>query len=215
MRRQEPGGIRVAGAGRVHHLHWRRRNLDPLRAAQQHAAPLAPGQRSQPHLGRREAGCILEGVLLIQAAHLRLVGEQDVDLAAHQLAERCPVTVHAERVGQGQRDPASGGMGSIGGEAERGLGRRRVEQVTLQQEHGGGGHQRRVHVRLAERDAGAQVGVHGALPVGRDQDQAARGGRPAPQRRAREMHPGGGDVVAEHPAELVVGNLAQVGHARA
>ena len=58
------------------------------------------------------------------------------------------------------------------------------------------------HLRRAEE------GVHGPLRVGRDQDQAARGGADAGLRRRVELDPEAADVVREDLPELVVGELA-------
>ena len=56
-----------------------------------------------------------------------------------------------------------------------------------------------------------EVGVHGALGVGGDDDEAAAGGRPVGGRRAVEGHAGGPEVVGEHGAELVVADPPDVG----
>ncbi len=55
------------------------------------------------------SGGLREIVRLVQRADLGLVGEQDIDLAHDQLAERGAVAIDAKRVGQAQRDPPSGG----------------------------------------------------------------------------------------------------------
>ena len=96
------------------------------------------------------------------------------------------------------------------------LRRRRVEQIALQVGH------RRIGDEIAsstsaspKRHAGAEIGVHRALPVRRDQDQAARRGRTARQRRRGEVHADRGHVMAEHVAQLVVRDLAEIGDARA
>ena len=101
------------------------------------------------------------------------------------------------------------------GAAERTLRRRRVEQVAFQIGHRRIGHQRLGHIRLVEADAGAEIGVHRALPIRRHHDQAARGGRAAVQRRRGEVHADRGHVVAEHGAQLIVRHLAEIGDARA
>ncbi len=55
---------------------------------------------------------------------------------------------------------------------------------------------------------GAEEGVHRALPVGRDEDQAAPGRRIAGARRGVVVDPAGVDIVREDFAELVLGDLA-------
>ena len=133
-------------------------------------------------------------------------------MAGDQVAKGGAVAVDAEWVGEGQRDLAASLVCGGGGAAEGSLGGWRVEQVAFEINHGGLGDERRVHVGLAERDAGAQEGVHGALPIRRHQDEAARGGCSVQQRGGGEMDADGGDVAAEGLAQLVVRNLADIGH---
>ncbi len=52
---------------------------------------------------------------LVERADLRLIGEQDVDMAVDQIAEGGAVALDAKRVGQAQRHPAAGGVGDGGG----------------------------------------------------------------------------------------------------
>ena len=72
-----------------------------------------------------------------------------------------------------------------------------------------------IHVRLPETDAGAEIGAHRSLRVRRDQDQAARGGRPAGQRRGRKMHAEAPMSWRNTAPERVVRHLAEIGHAGA
>ena len=133
-------------------------------------------------------------------------------MAFDQGAEGVAVAFDAERVRQRQRHLAAGAMGGGGGGVEGGLGFRWVEQIAFQGGDGAVGDAGFIHIGRAEGDAGAEEGVHGALAVRGDQDEAARGGGGAHQRGGGEMHPGGGDVVAEHGAELVIGDLAEISH---
>ena len=94
----------------------------------------------------------------------------------HQIAERRAVAIDAEGVRQGQRNLLSGGMRGSRGTKERALRGGRVEQVTFEVGHGSICHQGLGHIGFVEADAGAEVGVHRALSVGGDHDQAARGG---------------------------------------
>ena len=81
----------------------------------------------------------VEFVALIEAANLRLVGEQDIDLGGDQVAEGGAVPVHAERIGERQRHPPPGRMRRRRRLPERALGGRRVEQITFQVGNGGVG----------------------------------------------------------------------------
>ncbi len=60
-------------------------------------------------------------------------------------------------------------------------------------------------------DGGAEEGLHGALGVRRDEDEAAGGGEAFGERRGVVGDAEGADVVGEDVAELVVGDLADVG----
>ena len=56
----------------------------------------------------------------------------------------------------------------------------------------------------------AEVGVHGSLRVGRHNDDATTRRCPVSRRARSELHADSAAVVAEHPAELVVADLADV-----
>jgi hypothetical protein len=72
-----------------------------------------------------------------------------------------------------------------------------------------------VDVVGAEIDAGAEIGLHRALRVGRHEDHAARGRRAAARGRRAESDAGGAHVVTEHVAELIGAHLADVSRAHA
>ena len=66
-----------------------------------------------------------------------------------------------------------------------------------------------------ELDAGAEIGVHGALRVRCDKDEAARRRRPLGRGRRREAHADRAQIVREDPAEPIVPHLADIGAAAA
>ncbi len=123
------------------------------------------------------------------------------------------MALHAEQVRQREGDLAARVGGVLRGGPVRVLRLGPVEQVALQERHLGAADQLGVHVAGAEERRGAQVGVHGAVGVGRDHDQAAPGGRAIADRRVGEVDALGLHVVGEHRAELVVEDAAQVGGA--
>ncbi len=106
-------------------------------------------------------------------------------------------------------------MGDLRGGPERRLGARRIEQVTLEVEHLRALDERAVEIQGAQLDAGAEVGVHRALRVRRHQDEAARGRGTHARRRHAIGDTRGGDVMAEHPAQLVVADQADITRAAA
>ena len=85
----------------------------------------------------------------------------------------CAVALDHEGVGEAEGDAPAVGARQAGRLGE-GLARRgRVEQIALEVEDGGGLDDRRVDVGGTELHAGAQIGAHRPLAVGRDIDQAA------------------------------------------
>ena len=82
--------------------------------------------------------------------------------------------------------------------ARRAQDRRRSDQLLVKR---GGG----------QELACAKEGVHRPLAIGGDEDEDAAGGGFTITRRGVEIDPGGAHVVAEHLAELIVGDLADEG----
>ena len=113
------------------------------------------------------------------------------------------MALHAEGVGQGDRDLPPGRVRDArrprGRPPAPPAGRTGSLRDRSPAARGDGG---RVHVVRAEGHAGAEEGVHRALPVGRHQDQAARGGRAAVSGAVGKCTPAARDVVAEDLAEL-------------
>ena len=113
-----------------------------------------------------------------QRNRLFLVREQDVHPLRDQVQKGLPVPVHAERVGEGERDLAPGGAGGVGELHHCRLGRGRVPQIAFQIGDGRLGRGGFVDVRRLDLGSGAQHGEHAALGIGRHENQAA-----APWRR--------------------------------
>ena len=105
-------------------------------------------------------------------------------------------------------------MGDSGCGAEGRLGRRRVEQIAFQIDNPRAGNGGLVQISLPKGDAGAKEGVHGALAVGRHQNQAARGGGAAGKGRGWESHASGGDVMAERLTQPIIRDLAKIANLR-
>ncbi len=105
-------------------------------------------------------------------------------------------------------------MGDVRRLAERVLGGRRIPQVAFEIDDAGGPHEVRVDVVDREVLAGAEIGVHGALTVGRHQDVGAGRRRTVDRRRGGEMHARAPEIVGEIAADLIVADLADEGAAR-
>ena len=130
---QEACGVKVARPGRIDDPGHRRRGDGVLLAiGQDDAAALAPGQRGDRDMAAHRLRRCREVVSLVQRADLRLVGEQDIDLALDQFAEGGPMPPDTERVGEAQRDTAPGAVRDRRGPAKSGLRLRRVEQIAFE-----------------------------------------------------------------------------------
>jgi hypothetical protein len=140
------------------------------------------------------------------------VAEQDVDPLGDQPAEVVAVPLDAEGVAERERHLAAVLVRHAGGHPERLLGVRAIEQVALHVQDLAVGDRRRVDVVGMQQRRHAEVGVHRPLGIGRhDDDAPARGhllGGGAGARAERDAD--SAQVVTEHVAEVVVGDLADV-----
>ena len=175
------------------------------------AAGRTAGQCGDGDVAAHGRGCGREVGGLVERTNLGFVGEEDVDMAVDEIAKGISMALDAKRVGEAERHLAPGGMGDRCGLAERLLGLRRVEEITLEV-----GDLRRcdhlgVDIRGSEIGAGPEIGVHRALSVRGNEDQAACRARAARRRRRMELHTDCRDVVAVDLAEEVVAHLADIG----
>src|SRR5690606_18537968 len=191
-------------------------DLDALRAvaAEHHRAGGAPGDGGDLDDAAQMGGGGVEVLGLEQGRQLGLVGEDDVGRGLDEGQQFGAPAVDDEGVGQGDGDLAPGGVGGGGGGLEGGAGRGRVEQIAFQIDDGRGADDGGVDVGGRQLVGGAEEGAHGALAVGGDVDHAHAGGAVG-QRPGGEMDADGVDVVGEDPAQLVVGDLADIGRASA
>ena len=156
---------------------------------------------------RREAG--LEVVLTGQRGEFAFVDEQDVDHAVlDHRAEIVTVTVDHEAFGRGEGDLATRLARDLDGAAHGAAGLFGVPQIAFEIEDRSRGDQVLVHGGGWQELARAEEGVHGALAIGRHEDQHAAGGGLAVAAGRVEVDAGGAHIVAEYLAELVVGDLA-------
>src|SRR5215471_6244639 len=127
-----------------------------------------------------------------------------------QVAEGGAVATDAERVGQGQRDFASRGVGGGRGLAESRLRLGRVEEIALEVDDLRPSDEALVDVARMQPRGGAEEGTHGPLRVRRHEDEAAPGRRPFGGPRRLVAHARGSQIVAEYLAELIVAHLSHV-----
>ena len=125
-------------------------------------------------------------------------------------SERFAVPVDAEGVTEGERHAAAGIVGDPRGEAEGLLRRRWIEQVALQVEILRAADRVGIHIGHAEERRRSEVGVHRALAVLGDEDQATARGRTVGRERGGVGDAGGVDVVVEHRTQLIVTHATQV-----
>ena len=145
-----------------------------------------------------------------QCGDLRLVGKEHVDVVLEQIEKRFAMTVHAEGVGEREAYLAARCVRDARGLAERLLRVRWIEEIAFEV-----GNLRRldqgdVDIVRCEIDARAEIGVHRALRIWGDEDQAERRRRPFRRCGSREGDAGLGDVAAVGFAERVVAYFADV-----
>ena len=178
----------------------------------QHRAVGAAGQRGDLHLAAHHLGGLLELVGAVQAADLDLVGDQDVDVPGDQVGELGAPAVDAERIGQAERDPAAVAVGDLAPPSGRRPWRRAGPTGSPRDRRSrprrpAPRRRRPAPARRRRRDRSPWSAARRGVTNTR---QRAVGG-PCRERRRAEVDPGGADVVAEHLAQLVVLDLADVG----
>ena len=142
-------------------------------------------------------------------------------MAIHKLQEAVAVALHAEGIGEAEGHFSPVGPRHFSGGDEGLFGVIAVPQVALQVEHLGLGHHLQVEVCGIQAHRCPEVGAHGALGIGGDQDQAAGrrgscGGRWRFEAGAHRANVVGKDrpkLVVPHPANEA-GPAAQLGDAR-
>ena len=149
--------------------------MHPVVAGHDDRTPWTHRHERQVHLFRHRIGCRIKRVDPVERAELAGIAEQHVHLVGHQLQPLVTVTVNAQAVGECQRDGPACGPGNIHGKPDRLLGLLPVPEVTLAVEVRGGGDQ--VHVDRIGTQVGGhpEVGVHGALGIIGDLNEASGG----------------------------------------
>ena len=209
---EKTAGVEIARSGGVDDArHRRRRDAMLASVRQDHAARGTAGQCRDRDVAAHGRGGFGKVGGLVERADLGFVGEEDVDMSVDEVAKRLAMAPDAERVGEAERHLAPGGMGDRRGLAKRLLRLRRVEQIAFEIGDLAGDDHVGVDVGGPEFGAGAEIGVHRALPVGGDEDQAARRARAARRRRRIEAYADRGDVVAVDLPQEVVAHLADIG----
>ena len=123
--------------------------------------------------------------------------------------------IDAERIREAESDHPVGLVRDAGGGGERLLRPRPVPEVAFEVGDLRPRDHLAVDVLRPELGAGAEIGTHRALRVGRDDDQATSGGEAVGRGGAAEGDAERDDIVPEDGAELVVLGLADEGAAAA
>ncbi len=96
---------------------------------------------------------------------------------------------------------------------ESGFRRRRIPEIAFKIGNPRRGDERGIDIGLGQVLAGAEIGTHRALPVGRDQYEAATARRTVFRRQGGKGHVRGANVVREDRAERIRLQLADEGRA--
>ncbi len=208
---EESGGELVAGAGGVDHAGNRGGGNDMFLAFLDHDAAL--GRTRQ----RGDAAPLFGGgdhavkiIRLEQRLGFIFVGEQDVHILVQEAEEFVAEPTDAKGIRQRQGDASAGGLHGGDGLARRRLGFVLVPQIAFDIEDARGGDLAFVDVGRHQLAAGAQIGAHAALAIGRHRDHAGGGGRALAGGFGGEGHAQAGHGVAEHLAQPVVEHLADI-----
>src|SRR5262249_50604207 len=146
---------------------------------------------------------------LVEAVQLALIGEHEVHgAAADEIEELRAITIDAECVRQSKGDVALGGVGDLRRLEESFLRVRWIPEITLKIDDLSSSNGVCVDVVRMQVLRGAEVGIHGALAIRRDQYVATCCRRAGGCRWRRKRDPGGTNVVGKDAAELVVLDLA-------
>ncbi len=131
------------------------------------------GDRRQLAVAAQLGDGLLERVRLVEGDQLSFVAEQQIDLIADERQEVVTMAIDAERVGKRQRHHPAGCVGDGGSVTKGRLGLVAVVQVSLHVQHFACRDRWIVEIIDRQQTGCPEVGVHGALGVGGDHDDAA------------------------------------------
>ena len=153
----------------------------------------------------------VEIIDLIERFDLLLVAKKNIGMIGDQHLECVAMPIDAERVRQGNRYLMSGVVSGVRRLDKRGLRTRRVKEIALHVDDLGGLDRLLANIGGREMRRRAEIGAHGALRIGRDQNETGPGCRAFARRRSHKLNPDRLHVVTKHRAELVVSDLPDEG----
>ncbi len=121
------------------------------------------------------------------------------------------MAIDAKTVGQRERHLTAGSVSNLRRVAERLLRIVTIEEVALHVQNTTGRHHPLVDVGRAQVRRHAEIGVHGALRVGRDHDDATSRRHAVHVLARSEVHTDCSQVVPEHLTQIVGAHLSDVG----
>ena len=213
---EEPGRKQIARASGIDHLgHRCGGDMRVFAPADRMRALVAAGDHQRRDLVCQRGNAVVKILAPGQRGQFVFIGKQDVEFARRdQRAEIIAMAGNHKGIGQREGHLAPGGARRRDCAAHRAAGLFGVPQIAFEIEHFGIGDHAFVQ-RLGRQELRcAQKRVHRALPVGRHEDQAARGGRLTAAHRGGKGNPGGADIVGKHFAQLIIGDLADKGARR-
>ena len=213
---QEARRVGIARTGRIDHPDTRLCRDDVHLVARNDDRSLFAARESGDFAVRAHARHHLVKLLgLVERENLVLVGEQDVDVMLDQFEKLIAEAGDTESVRQRQRHLDPGLVRRDSGIAHGRFGTWLIPEIALEVHHLRRGDA--VHVEILRPKLGrrAEKGLHRALGVWRDEDQASRRRHPLHQRCGVVGDTSRADIVAEDLTELIGRNLADVGDAPA
>ena len=205
-------GVKVAGPCHIHHL-WngnRRNHQDIVAMGHDAAEGRACHNCDFTILAQRLQGAI-KILRQVKRLDFSFIGKDDIDVLADEFEKALAVALDAEGIGECDRREPAGLARDFRRQLEGLLGFRPVPEIAFHVGDPGGGDDFLVDIGHSQMHAGAEIGVHGALALGRDQNKGARRGRAIRCGLGFKAHALGPHVVGIDAAELIGLHLAEIG----
>ena len=197
----ETPGKHVTGTSRIHQLFDLFAGNDMAIAAFQHDRPCRrPGNDRDAGVFCQFRHCFIKALRLVERADFMFIAEHQVDMASEQLLKIGAMAFDAEHVRKREGDLAIVGAGHGYGLLHRGARCRRVPQIAFEIQDLRRGNAGIIKIGFGQFLASTKIGVHGAIAIGRDDNQAAAGRGPAGRWCGGKINPGSANIMGKNAA---------------